>query len=159
MSVRSAPKSAPSSGTLHGPAITFAQSLASAPIDAHYKRVPLHNNRGTFVFATAKFDEISLEMKKALDSTRANILGKPIGQDSGIIEVKSDDVEFSIMIHIEHGGKKVIIDGNVGGKYVTFKEVKEEKIGNDYLSIVPSVLFKMAGGKEDQSVKIKYMVE
>ena len=102
---------------------------------------------------------ISLEMKKALDSTRANILGKPIGQDSGIIEVKSDDVEFSIMIHIEHGGKKVIIDGNVGGKYVTFKEVKEEKIGNDYLSIVPSVLFKMAGGKEDQSVKIKSMVE
>ncbi len=68
MSVRSVPKSAPSRGTLHGPALTFAQNLASAPIDVDYKKTPLHNNRGTLVVATAKFDEISLGMNKALDS-------------------------------------------------------------------------------------------
>lgn len=155
MSVRSVSKSTHSRGTLHGPAITFARGLASAPIDVEYDNVTFE--KSTYVNATVNFEALPKEMAEALDSIRAEILNKPIGQDSGYIDVMSKDVEFYITFNIEHGGKKVVVSGNVGGRPLQrMKFLQEDKLGNAFLSQLPGQLFKLAGGNEGQSVQIKY---
>ena len=164
MSVRSArpePKSAPSRGTLHGPAITFVRDLAPAPTGAIEKEIPTPIHKpdfprgGMLVQATAKFNEIPSAINTALGSMLASEHNFPRHQNVGDISLRSEDVVFSIVIIIEQGGKKVIVNGNVGGKQFTQKFLNAS---NNRIALLAFALFKEAGGDENKSVAIEYIV-
>ena len=164
MSVRSArpaPKSAPSRGTLHGPAITFVRDLAPAPIGALEKEIPTPITKrdfprgGMLVQATAKFNEIPSAINTALGRMLASKPNFPRHQNVGDISLRSEDVQFYISIIIEQGGEKVIVNGNVGGEHFTQKFWHAP---NNRIALLAFELFNKAGGDENKSVAIEYIV-
>ena len=133
--------------------------MARGTIGAYAQEIPFpDNDPGKFVFVTAtSAREIKEELQKALAAARSNIAGDQHGQDQ--ISVRSADARllFSITITLEHGGSKVLIGGNVGGKPVAWKT--GQKITDEYLATVVVGMFTEAGGEAHHAVKIEYSVQ
>ena len=114
--------------------------------------------RGTLVVVKARGDEIVEAMKVALGVIRGDIAGKGIGKDHGAISIRSIDMDltFAITVFVEHGGMKVIINGNVGGVYKEHKLTSAQKVDDDWISRATAGLFMVSGGKADDMVQIEY---
>lgn len=93
-----------------------------------------------------------------MESVRNYISGKPIGRNSTIIEVQSTNpgVTFSLNIHVEHGGTKVVMEGNIGGEFLQHKLLGSQSISNDLVALATAKMFAFADGKEDDGITIKY---
>lgn len=126
------------------------------PTDVIYDRFVRPNL--TAVKARASGDEIVGAMMQALKAARSNVMGKKIGRDNDTILVRSLDksLEFDIIIFIEHGGMKVIMEGDVGGERKKHKLNDEQKVSDDWIARSTAALFMLAGGEENNVVQIEY---
>ena len=130
---------------------------AIASTGAEYKRFPMP--KGTLVNSSLKGSEIVVVVIEALKASREMIDGKPIGLDTALIFVKSKEgsnVTFSITIHIEHGGTKVIMRGNVGGQFLNQKLDRASKASDDSIAFRTAELYKIAGGTDDGELEIEF---
>ena len=136
-------------------------NFLQACTDAKYRRMTMPSGGTTYVFAEARGDEIVEVMKEALSAARRNVQAASgrIGRDNDSIEVSAVDskkVPFSITIHIEHGGSKVIMRGNVGGSWKEHKLLADQRVSDDWISRATAGLFMLAGGEASDLVKIQF---
>lgn len=133
------------------------------PVEVEWKRYPHpsspRGSAGAYVTAVARGDEIVQMMHRALAAARSNVRGQTgLYESHDSIEVYGVErsVEFSIVVHVEHGGSKVIIDGNVGGERKEHKLQSHQRVDDDWIARATAGLYWVAGGTADGKVEIRY---